>query len=63
MIQLPSAPPCANGSPPYQRIVRASNWLNRPILVGIHAANCPINPRNTMVVRLLSGNDVFADNF
>ncbi|HRG15647.1 MAG TPA: hypothetical protein PLB00_06610 [Pseudomonadota bacterium] len=56
-------PTCANGSPPLQRMVRASNWNNRPVLVGIHAATCALNPRNTMVARLLSRDEVFFDSY
>lgn len=54
---------CANGSPPLQRMVRASNWGGRPILVGIHATTCSINPRNTLVARLLSRDEVFFDSY
>jgi hypothetical protein len=56
-------PTCANGSPPLQRMVRASNWGGRPVLVGIHATTCALNPRSTMVARLLTRDDVFFDHF
>jgi hypothetical protein len=55
--------PCTNGSPPAQRITRASNWLGRPILVGFHATTCSTMPRNVMVARVLLRDDVFFDGF
>jgi hypothetical protein len=58
-----AAAPCANGSPPLQRMVRASNWRGRPILVGIHATTCANNPRDTMVARLLTSDDIYYDGF
>ncbi len=56
-----AAAPCANSSPPVQRMIRASNWLGAPVLVGIHATSCPPSLNNTMVAKLLTGNDVFLD--
>lgn len=55
--------PCANGSPPPQRIVHATNWRGQPTLTGIHSTNCDFQPRNAMVVRLLNSGDVFFDSF
>ncbi len=56
-------PTCTNGSPPLQRMVRASNWMGRPVLVGIHATTCAPNPRNTVVARLLTRDEVFFDSY
>ena len=59
----PASAPCANGSPPPQRIVHATNWRGQPTLTGIHSVNCDFQPRNAMVVRLLNSSDVFFDSF
>jgi hypothetical protein len=55
--------PCANGSPTLQRPVRFSNWRGRPVLAGIHATTCSVNPRNAFVARLLAPSDIFMDTF
>lgn len=58
-----TANPCANGAPTEQRPVRFSNWLNRPVVAGIHATTCGPNPRNAFVARLLAPEDVLSNSF
>ncbi|AVP96740.1 hypothetical protein C7S18_05795 [Ahniella affigens] len=58
-----TATPCANGAPPLQRPVRFSNWLNRPVVAGIHATTCALNPRNAFAARLLAPEDVLSNGF
>lgn len=58
-----TATACANGSPTLQRPVRFSNWLGRPVLAGIHATTCAVNPRNAFAARLLAPGDLFANGF
>jgi hypothetical protein len=55
--------PCANGAPPLQRPVRFSNWQGRPVLAGIHAITCAVNPRNAFASRLLAPGDLMIDSF
>ncbi|GMV32064.1 MAG: hypothetical protein AMXMBFR59_41890 [Rhodanobacteraceae bacterium] len=55
--------PCTNGSPTLQRPVRFSNWLGRPVLAGIHATTCSVNPRNAFAARLLTPDDLFTSSF
>jgi len=55
--------PCANGAPTLQRPVRFSNWLGRPVLAGIHATTCNVNPRNAFAARLLAPEDLMSNGF
>lgn len=55
--------PCANGAPTLQRPVRFSNWLGRPVLAGIHATTCDLNPRNAFAARLLAPEDLHSNSF
>lgn len=55
--------PCANGAPTLQRPVRFSNWMGRPVLAGIHATTCAVNPRNAFAARLLAPDDVMSNGF
>jgi hypothetical protein len=58
-----TAAPCANGSPTLQRPVRFSNWLGRPVLAGIHATTCALNPRNAFASRLMAPGDLMLSGF
>lgn len=54
---------CADNVPTWQRMHHATNWRGRATLTGWHTRTCVDTQPRPMSVRVLNGDDVFADGF